>query len=444
MSMIAKPLRAATCEVIRTFGVGILDDPDRCLGALVDLIDGDSAEAKVLYDNCDQRLLSRFSAAAKRCSAEDLESTYKGTVAYLTSECYVGEDAAQLVARGLAQGIADGLGIDISVEPERKTETGPVNPPHEEVPPVRPIQYPPPVQPSPRPRRWPKVVLGIVILLVIATAGVLVYVLMGKTPTYNNPVTISFNANGADSGTVDSITCESGEAMPLPSGISLKRAGYTFAGWGDERDDNTPHGVGESFSTTEDTTLYAQWNPGEESKPKIVGEKMHVTDSGNKVIVLTVNNASAAAVDLQVEFSFLNAAGNVVDSSTADAWSVGPGETTILEASSAVSDIDNITYNVRSSSPKYSDTSLLSCATVEEVSCNDSGLTVRVTNKSGKTATLVSCVAYGYEGERFAYVPVNYEVNEQSLEPGESRTVVFQGSQWTSLDHKVYLFGFAR
>ena len=70
---------------------------------------------------------------------------------------------------------------------------------------------------------------------------------------------------------------------------------------------------------------------------------------------------------------------------------------------------------------------------------------MQVTNKGDKDITLVSCVAYGYdENGSFAYIPVNYEGEEQRMEPEDKRTVVFEGSQWASLDHKVYLYGFAR
>jgi hypothetical protein len=70
---------------------------------------------------------------------------------------------------------------------------------------------------------------------------------------------------------------------------------------------------------------------------------------------------------------------------------------------------------------------------------------VRVTNKGDGPIRLVTCSAYGYdEDDNVAFAPVNYEGDEQIIQPRQSKTVLFEGNQWTSLDYKVYLYGFAK
>ena len=73
--------------------------------------------------------------------------------------------------------------------------------------------------------------------------------------------TISFNANGADSGTApNNILVSSGEKYTIPSCGTLSKNGYTFSHWNTISD-----GSGSSYTKSsvckaeEDLTLYAQW-----------------------------------------------------------------------------------------------------------------------------------------------------------------------------------------
>ena len=77
-------------------------------------------------------------------------------------------------------------------------------------------------------------------------------------PTY----TISYNANGADSGsTPASQTKTQGQPLTLAGNTgSLARAGFTFGGWNTQADGlGTDYAEGATFEVDADTTLHAKW-----------------------------------------------------------------------------------------------------------------------------------------------------------------------------------------
>jgi len=79
-------------------------------------------------------------------------------------------------------------------------------------------------------------------------------------------ITVSFNANGADSGNVPSTQStyvgSPGINLPLNSG-NLRKAGYRLAGWNaNSSGTGTPYALGaSSVNFTSTKTLYAQWTP---------------------------------------------------------------------------------------------------------------------------------------------------------------------------------------
>jgi uncharacterized repeat protein (TIGR02543 family) len=79
-------------------------------------------------------------------------------------------------------------------------------------------------------------------------------------------ITVSYNANGADSGTVPATQStyvgSPGVNLPLNSG-NLKRAGYRLAGWNaNSGGTGTPYALGaSSINFTSNKILYAQWTP---------------------------------------------------------------------------------------------------------------------------------------------------------------------------------------
>jgi uncharacterized repeat protein (TIGR02543 family) len=72
--------------------------------------------------------------------------------------------------------------------------------------------------------------------------------------------TVTFNANGG-SGSVQSMTANSGSGITLPSGSGLTRANYTFGGWNtNAAGTGTNYNAGASYTVTGNVTLYAKWN----------------------------------------------------------------------------------------------------------------------------------------------------------------------------------------
>ena len=76
------------------------------------------------------------------------------------------------------------------------------------------------------------------------------------TPRY----TVTFSANSG-SGTVPTAqTVTSGSSITLPDGDGLSRSGYIFGGWNtNSSGTGTNYSVGEPFTPTANTTLYARW-----------------------------------------------------------------------------------------------------------------------------------------------------------------------------------------
>ena len=75
--------------------------------------------------------------------------------------------------------------------------------------------------------------------------------------------TVSYNANGANTGTAPapSIAEAVSGNLTVANSNGLSRANYTFGGWNTTADGTgTTYAPGDTFSTTISSTLYAQWN----------------------------------------------------------------------------------------------------------------------------------------------------------------------------------------
>ncbi|MCL2192424.1 MAG: InlB B-repeat-containing protein [Treponema sp.] len=75
--------------------------------------------------------------------------------------------------------------------------------------------------------------------------------------------TVTFDANGATSGTVPPLqTVPNGTVITIPGRGTLQRSGYTFNGWNTNvAGTGTNHAAGASFTVTGNTTLFANWVP---------------------------------------------------------------------------------------------------------------------------------------------------------------------------------------
>ena len=79
-------------------------------------------------------------------------------------------------------------------------------------------------------------------------------------PAYVSSYTISFDGNGATSGTVAGVTDIYGTNITLPSGDDFRYPGFGFVEWNTAADGSgTAYAAGASYTIAGATTLYAQW-----------------------------------------------------------------------------------------------------------------------------------------------------------------------------------------
>jgi len=102
--------------------------------------------------------------------------------------------------------------------------------------------------------------------------------------------TISFDANGATSGTAPaSIASNYNEKITLPDNGDLEKTGFIFAGWNTLSDGSgTNYNAGATYTITSTTTLYARWNEmGATYKLVTDASKLYVGD-----IICIASNSS--------------------------------------------------------------------------------------------------------------------------------------------------------
>lgn len=437
-------LREATARVLQKHGVEELRHPNRFVSEVVAQTGMELPEIQALCSQCDERFFVRFAVAAESGSDVRIMAAYEGGAAHLSAELGVDEYVAQQLCLGLAQGIADYLAAsqhpsysaDMTLGSAFADNASP-----------QPDHYDQGPRPMPRRRSVVPalaVALGMVGLVCVIVA---VFVLVGKShmPSEVEEVTVAFDANGATSGSVDAITCGVDEAVTLPDASDLTRKGYVFAGWGSSPDSSKVRTPGSTYATDKDVTFYAQWNLDPSAGAEVLSCDTYQTNDGALAAVLRLRNTSQATVDITAKLTFQDEQGNAVDQYELTSPSVGPGEETIMGQSSMAAQLAGVSYDVSVSVPQYGDESILTCATMKEVSCDDDGLVVRVTNSGKRTMELAACVAYGHdESGGSLYEPVKLSNDDYEIAPGQSRELRFKNEAWQRLDRKVYLVGFVK
>ena len=83
-----------------------------------------------------------------------------------------------------------------------------------------------------------------------------------------NTYTVTFAPNGGSGTAPGPETVQRGSGITLPGGDGLTRTGYIFGGWNTSAaGTGTNYSAGESFTPTDNTTLYARWSVGTENDP---------------------------------------------------------------------------------------------------------------------------------------------------------------------------------
>lgn len=129
----------------------------------------------------------------------------------------------------------------------------------------------------------------------------------GEQPNPVTYYTVTYDANNATSGSVpiDSTHYSSGAAVTVLGNTgNLARTNYTFAGWNTKADGSgTTYNVNsenKTFTITQDTTLYAQWQiityslsfDSSAGKESVLGYSYSVSDNSGTVSAGTVNSGT--------------------------------------------------------------------------------------------------------------------------------------------------------
>ncbi len=104
-------LREAVAQSLRMGGTQLLSQPNRFLSFLLDLMDRESREAKVVSFQINDELLAPLERAAQNPTRESLEMARAIVHNMLCRERGIDENLSGVVADGLAGGLADFLGM---------------------------------------------------------------------------------------------------------------------------------------------------------------------------------------------------------------------------------------------------------------------------------------------------------------------------------------------
>ncbi|MCQ2342893.1 MAG: InlB B-repeat-containing protein, partial [Paludibacteraceae bacterium] len=105
--------------------------------------------------------------------------------------------------------------------------------------------------------------------------------------------TITYDANGATSGSVPDATVGSGSVTLATNSGILAKTGYTFDGWNTATDGSgDSYAAGASYNLTADITLYAKWT---QATP--VGDKVYITFGTNDTCDIKSNTTETTVID---------------------------------------------------------------------------------------------------------------------------------------------------
>ncbi len=256
-------------------------------------------------------------------------------------------------------------------------------------------------------------------------------------------VEVSFDGNGADSGSMDSVFIDpSGdEGLSLPK-CKFKRKGCVFSGWSLDPKDNTNVITGKTydFGLEKATTLYAMWargallidvpidNAGDDAE----GVEPWSPEYGNAA--LRISNKSDKDIVFTAYMEFLDAKDkDLWRRVTLSFWRLAPGENTLVfpDASRATEDTEKLHWYVttvedpnktdRVADPKQS---LVDVAKIEEKKVTDEKIAISVKNVHSEQLTFasVSIVATTKDGVSFV---ATKDIN-QDIAPDESVDVTFE------------------
>jgi uncharacterized repeat protein (TIGR02543 family) len=129
------------------------------------------------------------------------------------------------------------------------------------------------------------------------TNWVMLLFLMWAAITPVRATEVSYNANGATSGTVPAAQTKTyNEAVTLATNSgNLARPGYTFVGWNTAANGSgTDYAVSTNYNVNAPVTLYAKWTAAADNEHGISGEWEMESEANGRLMVSTLTFASGA------------------------------------------------------------------------------------------------------------------------------------------------------
>ena len=259
-------VRGATAEIIRCEGVKALGDSRFFASRMVDLVDRDSLEAKVLLVQCDDRFLAYFATGAQAATCEAMEEASSRATAELSQSRAIDVEFAQRLCGAISEGICDALCLQEGVVSQGEVHHDEANVDingesvHWEAPKNRAMQHEDmrgQADAEPWLRGWLRshwLVIEAALLVLLLLLVALGYWLASKA------YTIDFDGNMATTGQVDSMRLSGPSELTLPDN-GFVREGYAFAGWSEDADARSGVMPGDALSVDGPTTFYAIWLP---------------------------------------------------------------------------------------------------------------------------------------------------------------------------------------
>ena len=255
----------------------------------------------------------------------------------------------------------------------------------------------------------------------------------GDKVTVDGPVTysvdwgahISFEGNGKTSGKTSDLYGDKDDNVTIPK-CGFSYPDHKFKGWATSKTGSARYSPGDTFSSSSPTTLYAVWELDSNIVDKIAVEQVTQTaDSGACLIFLFVTNNSSTTLDITGTIDFKSSSGTEIETSTHTAYSVAPGQRTLIyDACQGAAGGDGATtYSISAAEQLSSRGPLGSGIEIEELSVTSSNLVVRLHNKTGKRVYIGGVICYG-TGSYGAWSVAGPAVNEE-IEPNGSVEVSF-------------------
>lgn len=257
---------------------------------------------------------------------------------------------------------------------------------------------------------------------------------------------VEFDGNGAQSGSADIVSVKDGESIIMPE-CTFVRNGYTFVNWVSNTGTYNP---GDSVLILEDTTFKAIWTRDVGTSLVVDEVFKERTSDGDLFAAVFVRNITDENLWPNVEFTFIDAEGNAVNTSTdTSARFIAPGETFMLcggstiEGSAEGQRATDVSYVLSLEAVENDNEDPLSTrVSVQEVSREYDKLVFEVKNESSAVVSVGGVLVFARAKSDMATGFIARSLPVGLLAAGESKSMTIEDTQgWTLADVSYYLYG---